>query len=105
MSVEDLRAIAPVEAFNVRVLIGLARLDVMNRHAVLGGPIDEALGGELRTVVDADGGRPTVHGDELVDDADDAPTWQREPVMSHMWAQRMRAGCRRLSRRPLVVVQ
>ena len=48
MGIEDLRSVAAIEAFDVRVLVGLAWLDVVNRHAVLGTPIDEGLGREFR---------------------------------------------------------
>ena len=54
MRIEDLGPIAAIEAFDVRVLIGLARLDVVNRRAVLGAPIDEGLRGEFGAVVDAE---------------------------------------------------
>jgi hypothetical protein len=52
--VEDFGAVTAIEALDVRVLIGLARLDVVNRHAVLGAPIREALSSKFRAVVDAD---------------------------------------------------
>ena len=41
--VQHLGSIAPIEALDVRVLIRLARLDVMRRHGVLLAPIDEGL--------------------------------------------------------------
>jgi hypothetical protein len=65
--IEHLGAVAAVEAFDVRVLIRLARLDLMNCHAVRRAPIDEALSGEFRSVVDAHGGGPAVHRDQLVE--------------------------------------
>ena len=50
MGIEDLGAIAAIEAFDVCVLIGLAGLDVVDRHAVLGAPVDKGLGGEFGAV-------------------------------------------------------
>jgi len=55
VGVQHLGSIAPIEAFNVRVLIRLPRLDVVRGHAVLGAPIDEGLRREFRAIVDADG--------------------------------------------------
>lgn len=51
MGIEDLGPIAAIEAFDVRVLIRLPGLNVVNRHAVLGAPVDEGLRREFRTVV------------------------------------------------------
>ena len=48
--VEDLRSIAAVEPLDVRVLIRLARLNVMRRDAVLGAPVDEGLRRKLWAV-------------------------------------------------------
>jgi len=72
--VQHLRSIAPIEAFDVRVLIRFPRLDVVRGHAVLRAPIDEGLRGEFRAVADADRGRPSVERDELVQGAHDSPT-------------------------------
>jgi hypothetical protein len=47
MGIEDFSPVAAIEALNAGVLIGLAGLDVVNRHAVLGAPIHEALGEEF----------------------------------------------------------
>ena len=49
--VEQLIPEGPVEAFNVSVLIRLARLDVLDRHAGMLGPVGEALTEELRAIV------------------------------------------------------
>ena len=49
--VEHLGSIAPIEAFDVRVLVRLAGLDVVRRDAVLGTPVDERLRGEFGAVV------------------------------------------------------
>ena len=54
MLVQDLFAQGPVEAFDVGVLVGLARLDVLDRHAVGLGPLDEGFAQELRAVVSAE---------------------------------------------------
>ena len=51
MRVEHFTAKAAIEPFDVRVLIRLAGLDVVNRRAVFGTPIDEGLGREFRAVV------------------------------------------------------
>ena len=51
IGVEDFRAVAAIEAFDVRVLIGLARLDVMQRDGMGLAPIDEGLRDKLRAVV------------------------------------------------------
>ena len=45
--IEHLGSIAPIETFDVRVLIWLPGLDVVRRHAVLGAPVDEGLCGEF----------------------------------------------------------
>lgn len=47
MRVEDFRPIAPIKAFDVRVLIGLSRLNVVNRRPVCGAPIHEGLRGKF----------------------------------------------------------
>ena len=47
MRIEDFGPIAAVEALDIRILIGLARLDVVNGDAVLDAPIDEGLRGEF----------------------------------------------------------
>lgn len=49
--VEQLIAEGPVEAFDVSVLIRLARLDILDGHAVVLGPAGEGLTEELRAVV------------------------------------------------------
>ena len=51
MGVQHFGAIAAIEALDVRVLIGLARLDVVRGDAVLGTPLDEGLGREFWAVV------------------------------------------------------
>ena len=51
MGVEHLRAIAPVEPLDVGILVGLARLDVVDRHPVVGAPVDERLREKFRPVV------------------------------------------------------
>ena len=67
MRVEHFGPVAPVETFDVRVLIGFARLDVVHGDAVVGAPVDEGLGGEFRAVVDPHCRRPSVHRHELVE--------------------------------------
>ena len=52
--VQHFGPIAPIESLDIRVLIRLARLDLVRRHAVLRTPIDEGLCGEFGTVVHAD---------------------------------------------------
>lgn len=66
-----------VWTFDVRVRIGFARLDVVNRRLMFGAPVDEGPGGKFGTVVDPEGGRAAVDGDELVEDTNHAPTGQR----------------------------
>ena len=61
MRIKDLGPVAPIEALDVRVLIRLAWLDVVNRHAMLRAPIHETLGGEFGAVIDADRGGAAVH--------------------------------------------
>ena len=51
VGVEHLGTIAPSEALDIGVLVRLARLDIVHRHAVLGAPVHEGLSGELRAVV------------------------------------------------------
>jgi hypothetical protein len=48
---KDLRPIAAIEAFDKRVLIGLAGLDVVDGHVLLGRPVDKDLSQKLRTIV------------------------------------------------------
>jgi hypothetical protein len=67
MRVEDLGPIAAIEAFDIGVLIGLARLDVMNRGAMRSTPIDEGLRRKFGTVVDADRRGTPVDGHQLVE--------------------------------------
>ena len=49
--VQHLCSVAPIETFDVRVLIRLSWLDVVRGHAVLGTPIDEGLRREFGAVV------------------------------------------------------
>ena len=77
--VEHLGPIAPIEAFDVRVLIRLARLNVERRHAVLGTPLDKRLRRKLGAVVHTHGGGPSVQRHELVQHAHDATAGQRGP--------------------------
>lgn len=49
--IEHFVAIGPIEAFDERILVGLAGLDVEQRDLMIRTPALEALGGELRTVV------------------------------------------------------
>jgi len=49
--VQHLGSIAPIETLDIGVLVRLAWLDVVRRHAMLGAPVDEGLGGEFRAVV------------------------------------------------------
>src|SRR3546814_2113820 len=62
----------PVEAFDIGVLVGLARLDVTDGHAVELGPLHEGFAQELRAVVGAQDLRQAVVGLELFEDADQA---------------------------------
>jgi len=68
--VEHLRPVAAIEPFDLGILIGLAWLDVVNGHALFRAPMDEALSSEFWPVVDADGRRTAMHGDELNDHRD-----------------------------------
>ena len=68
--VQDLLAEGPVEAFDVGVLVGLAGLDVADRHAVELGPLHEGLAQELRAVVGAQDLRQAVVTLELFKNAD-----------------------------------
>lgn len=77
--VQHFGPIAPIEAFDVRILIRLARLDVVRGDAMFGAPIDEGPRRKFRPVVDADGRWSTVQRDEFVEDPDDPPAWQRQP--------------------------
>jgi len=49
--VQHLFAEGAVEAFDEGVLVGLARLDVSQRHAAQFGPLGECFAQELRAVV------------------------------------------------------
>ena len=60
--VEEIRiqhfvAVGPIEAFDVRVLIGFPRLNVPKLDIVAVTPVGELLGDELRAVVQANGQR------------------------------------------------
>lgn len=70
--VQDLLAEGPVEAFDVGVLVRLARLDVPDGHAVELGPLHEGLAQELRAVVGAQDLGQAVVALELLEDADKA---------------------------------
>ena len=50
--VQHLGPVAPIETFDIGVLVRLAGLDVVHRDAVLGAPVHEGLGGELGPVVE-----------------------------------------------------
>lgn len=80
MRVEYFGAIRAIEAFDVRVLIRLARLDVVDRHAVAGAPIDKGLRREFRTVVDANRQRAAMDNDEGLEHANDATTRSDTPA-------------------------
>jgi hypothetical protein len=60
MRIEDFSSVAAMEAFDVRVLLRFARLDVMNRSVVFGAPVDEGLGREFGAVVDTERGRAAM---------------------------------------------
>ena len=66
MRVEDLGAIAAVEPLDVRVLIRLARLDIVDRHAVGRAPIDEGLRREFRAQRQLS--PQTFEGEQVIDD-------------------------------------
>ena len=53
MLAQHLVAEGAVEAFDVRVLVGLAGLDVLDRHGIGLGPLHEGFAQELRAVVRA----------------------------------------------------
>ena len=72
MGIEHLGTIAAVEPLDEGVLIRLARLDVVQSDAALVTPIDEYLGGQLGTVVQAQRTWPPVQRDEFLKDPDDA---------------------------------
>src|SRR3546814_16992599 len=57
---------------DIGVLVGLARLDVTDGHAVELGPLHEGFAQELRAVVGAQALRQAVVGLELFEDADQA---------------------------------
>ena len=78
MGVEHLRAITPVEPLDVGILVGLARLDVVDRHPVVGAPVDERLREKFRPVVRPQGRRAAVDGHEFVEHPDDALTGHRQ---------------------------
>jgi hypothetical protein len=52
--IKDLRPMAAIEAFNVRVLIGSARLDMAHSEAPLGAPVAKDLRDQLGPVIDPD---------------------------------------------------
>ena len=60
--VEDLGPIAAIEALDVGVLIGLTRLDVVDRDPPLGTPVDKDLREKFGTVVHADRCWPAMKG-------------------------------------------
>src|SRR3546814_12781551 len=67
--VQDLRAEGPVEAFEIGVLVGLARLAVTDRHAVELGPLHAGFAQELRVVAGAQDLRSEFRGPPLFDAA------------------------------------
>jgi len=70
--VQDFLAKGPVEAFDVGILVGLARLDVPDRHAVELGPLHQSFAEELRAIVGAQHLRQAVVALELLEDTDQA---------------------------------
>ena len=49
--IEYFGAVAPIEAFDVRILIGLTRLNVVHCHTVGFAPVHDRLCGEFGSVV------------------------------------------------------
>ena len=74
--IKDLGAIAAIEAFDVGILIGFARLNVVQRHPVRLAPVDERLRDKFWPVVGAQRTRTPVQCDEILEDPDDA--WARD---------------------------
>jgi hypothetical protein len=54
VGVEDLLPIGPIDAFDVGILVRLARLNVVDADTTRGTPLDKDVRHKLRTVVDAD---------------------------------------------------
>ena len=67
--IEDFLTEGAVEAFDVGVLVRLARLDVLDGHGVGLGPLHERFAQELRAVVRAQHLRQAVVPFELLKDA------------------------------------
>lgn len=69
---------APVEAFDEGVLIGLARLDVVDRHAMRDGPVEKRLCEKLGPIVDPHRDRAAVDGHQVLQVLHDTTTGQRD---------------------------
>jgi len=70
--IEQLFSIGPVEAFDVGVLIRLARLDVLDGHAGTFSPVREGLTEELRAVVGSQHLRQPMFSLQSLKDPDQA---------------------------------
>ena len=70
--VEHFATEAAIEAFDERVLVGFAGLDVEDLDAFAATPIGEGLAQELRSVVAADRTGLAIELDELLEHANDA---------------------------------
>lgn len=68
VAVEHFLAEGAVEAFDVGVLVGLARLDVLDGHAVGLGPLHESLAQEFRSIVGAQHLRQPMVALQLLED-------------------------------------
>jgi hypothetical protein len=60
IGVQHIFAIGRIETFNVRILSGVARFDEIAKQVMVGGPGDQGMCNELRTVVAADGALASV---------------------------------------------
>ena len=72
IQIQDLIPVGPVKAFDVGVLVRLARLYVLDQHAVIATPVRQCLTDKFRTIVDTQDIGCTPLRFELVQHPDDA---------------------------------
>jgi hypothetical protein len=89
---EDFRAVGAIAALDVRLLIGLARLDEHELNATLRASLARRLGHESGPAVTTNSSRVAMQGDQLVEDDDHTLAWQRlidfprwTPKSGHEW--------------------
>jgi len=76
--VQYILAESTIEPFDVRILHGTSRLDILNDDPVLRAPIHKDRAGELRAIVNADFNRYTVFANRPFQHSDYRMAWEAE---------------------------